>query len=154
MQSKFILWLLALTCVACAKDTVKDNSILKEHVGTWQLVFKSTSLKDSVTYDVMEGVKTIKIINGTHFSFFTHELPNNTDSLAAPVFVAGAGSYTLNGNVYKEFLEYCNFRKWENISFTFQLEVKGDSLIQSGVEEVKELNVSQTIVEKYIRIKL
>jgi len=157
MQKNIAIAALSLLSIACTTQPPVDNSTpKKEHIGSWQLVSKTTTIRDSVTYSNLEGQKTIKILNEDHFAFFTHEVktnPQDTTEKVAPQFVSGAGSFTLNGRVYAEYLEYCNYREWENNKFEFDLEVKGDSLIQSGVEEIKELKINQTIVEKYIRIK-
>lgn len=51
----------------------------------------------------------IKIINETHFSFLNHDMKKGKDS--TKVFVAGGGRYTLEGDQYNEFLEYCSARE-------------------------------------------
>jgi hypothetical protein len=137
------------------RQKVEGDAPKNSAIGTWELVSKTTTYGgDSVTHDVVAGAKTIKIINATHFAFLTHEVRVGSDTTAVvPVFVAGGGSYTLRDSIYTESLEYCNFREWENHKFSFILKVKGDSLIQSGEEEVEELKIRQTIVEKYIRVK-
>ncbi len=127
-----------------------DRTSVPSHVGTWRLVKKTTTIGDSVVIEDLSRQKSIKLLNETHFAFFTHELDSaNRDKVP---FVSGGGTYKLNAKVYNEFLEYCNYREWENHGFTFNLEVKGDSLIQSGEEEIKDLKIKQVIVEKYIRI--
>lgn len=145
----------ALACVGCVPPCQPESQAPKNNVlGTWQLVAKTTYRGDRVEHDKIAGTRTIKIINDTHFAFLTHEvaIPGDT-TRPEPVFVAGGGSYTLRDSIYTEVLEYCNFREWENHEFTFTLKVKGDSLIQSGEEKVEAANISQTIIEKYLRVK-
>lgn len=146
---------LALACAGCKPAHQPESPAPKNNaMGTWQLVAKTTYIGDTVKHDKIEGTRTIKILNDTHFAFLTHEAPIPGDTTRpAPVFVAGGGTYTLNDSVYTEVLEYCNFREWENHTFTFTLKVKGDSLIQSGEEKVEAANINQIIVEKYLRVK-
>lgn len=131
-----------------ADQTSKDLPIQ----GTWQLVSGVTIEKGKSTFtDYKKDMKQIKIINGTHFAFFNHDLKQGKD--AKPVFVAGGGKYTLKGNEYTEHLEYCNYREWENKSFNFKLTMKGDTLIQQGLEKDEKIGVDHEIIEKYVRLK-
>ena len=155
MKINILAGALALACAGCTPTHQPESQSPKNNaMGTWQLVAKTTYIGDTVKHDKIEGTRTIKIINDTHFAFLTHEVPIPGDTAkATPVFVAGGGTYTLRDSIYTEVLEYCNFREWENHKFTFTLKVKGDSLIQSGEEKVEAANISQTIVEKYLRVK-
>ena len=94
----------------------------------------------------------IKIIGDSHFAFLNHDLNKGVDSSLAH-FVSGGGKYTFNNNTYTEFLDYCNFREWEGHKFDFTIEFKGDTLIQSGIEKIEELEVDRKIIEKYLRIE-
>jgi len=155
MKINILAGALALACAGCTPAHQPESQSPKNNaMGTWQLVAKTTYIGDTVKHDKIEGTRTIKIINDTHFAFLTHEAPIPGDTTKVPpVFVAGGGTYTLRDSIYTEVLEYCNFREWENHEFTFTLKVKGDSLIQSGEEKVEAANISQTIVEKYLRVK-
>lgn len=120
--------------------------------GTWQLVSGITIEKGKSTFtDYKKDMKQIKIINGSHFAFFNHDLKMGKDP--KPVFVAGGGKYTLNGDAYTEHLEYCNYREWENKTFKFKLAMKGDTLIQRGFEKDEKIGVDHEIIEKYVRLK-
>ena len=94
----------------------------------------------------------IKIINDSHFAFFNHDLDKGKDSLSA-YYVSGGGTYRFNQGIYVESLEYCTARKWEGHTFEFTVEIKGDTLIQKGLEEVKELGVQREIIEIYLKSK-
>jgi hypothetical protein len=155
MKINILAGALALACAGCTPAHPSESQAPKNNaLGTWQLVAKTTYIGDTVKHDKIEGTRTIKIINDTHFAFLTHEAPIPGDTTKVPaVFVAGGGTYTLRDSLYTERLEYCNFRAWENHEFNFTLKVKGDSLIQSGEEKVEAANISQTIVEKYLRVK-
>lgn len=118
--------------------------------GTWQLVASKIIIKGDTTPTFpIEGQEMIKVFNGTHFSFFKHDVNKGKGPNA--VFDAGAGTYTLSGNNYSEHLSYCNYREWENRDFTFNVVLKDDTLIQSGIEKIDSLNINQEIIEVYIR---
>ncbi len=117
--------------------------------GTWELVSATTIQGDSSYQKDLSNKRMIKIINESHFAFLNHDLNKGQDSLKS--FVAGGGSYKLVEDKYTEFLEYCNYREWEENTFEFTLELKGDTLVQKGIEEIKELGVDQRIIEVYIR---
>ena len=44
-------------------------------------------------------------------------------------------------------------RDWERKKFVFQLTLKGDTLVQTGEENLPELGVKHTIVETYLKVK-
>lgn len=121
-------------------------------IGTWQLVAATSTQGDSTVSTFDPKVKMIKMINPTHFSFFSHDLNNGKDS-TFDSFSAGGGPYTLKDSIYTEHLEYFNERKWEGNSFEFVIKFTGDTLIQKGVEKVEALGVDHIIVEKYIKLK-
>lgn len=92
----------------------------------------------------------IKIINATHFSFLNHDLNKGNDSTST--FAAGGGAYSLDGNMYTEFLEYCSYREWEGNTFPFTVTIKDDTLIQQGVEKIEDLGVERLNIEKYVKV--
>lgn len=140
---------------SCAPDkpkNLKANST-SSISGTWQLIKVETIQGGETTIDhYTNGIKGIKMFNETHFSFFQHDLEQGKDSTA--LFVSGGGSYTLVDGSYNEYLEYCNFREYENNSFEFQVAIKGDTLIQKGQEEVEEIGIDKYIIETYVRVEL
>lgn len=93
----------------------------------------------------------IKIINPTHFSFLNHDV--NKGEGSTKFFVAGGGNYELKGNTYTEYLTFCNFREWEGHTFNFTVTFSGDTLVQRGIEELKELGVNREIIETYIKVE-
>jgi coproporphyrinogen III oxidase-like Fe-S oxidoreductase len=121
-------------------------------VGTWKLITGIVIEKsDTVVTDYTKNISFIKIINDTHFAFLQHDLNKGKDSAA--VFVSGGGSYSLSDSLYSEHLEYCSDRNWEGNDFKFTVEIKNDTLIQSGVEKVESAGVNRINIEKYIRVK-
>ena len=140
-----------ISCVSKTEDSMARQSQIPL-VGTWKLISGTVIEKgDTVITDYTKNISFIKIINDTHFAFLQHDLNKGKDSV--PVFVAGGGSYSLSKNSYKEHLEYCNARDWEGNDFTFTVDIKNDTLIQSGVEIVESAGVNRTNIEKYVRAK-
>ncbi len=152
LKQIYIVAILALLNFSCTNSN-QDTESKIDIIGTWELLSHETIKGDSVTRLNMDNQKLIKMFNDTHFSFFRHDLHPNQDStlVKEKVFVSGGGRYKLDGHAYTEFLEFCNYRSWENNQFDFSLEMKGDTLIQTGREKIVELNIDQEIVEKYIR---
>lgn len=147
-----ILLLLPVILLACETKTEKKPTESLPIAGTWELLSGTTVEKtDTAFTDYRKGQRTIKIINDSHFSFLRHDLVKGKDTAA--VFVAGGGRYTLSGNQYTEFLDYCNFREWEGNRFDFQLTLKGDTLVQTGREKVDGLGVDRIITETYVRTR-
>lgn len=129
------------------KKTIPSNQV----EGTWKLI-SGTVIENGDTNITRytEGISFIKIINRTHFAFIQHDLNKGQDS--ANVFVAGAGMYSLDGDSYTEHLEYCSARNWEGNDFTFTVSVKGDTLIQSGIEKIDAQGINRLNIEKYVKI--
>jgi hypothetical protein len=149
MKIKAVPVLLAIVLSSCAGKVSGPAPVLS---GTWKLITGTLIEKgDTVVTDYTKNISFIKIINDTHFSFLQHDLNKGKDSSA--VFVAGGGKYTLNGNSYTEHLEYCNDRMWEGNDFTFTISIKGDTLIQTGIEKVESAGVNRENTEEYIRVK-
>ena len=143
MKNLFIKIVLASSLFGCAnKDTPGQNKI----VGTWQLVYAETIESDSLEVKDLSNTRFIKIINDSHFSFL------NQDENSSGAFYGGGGTYTLNGNDYTETLSFTATEALRNHEFPFKVEFKGDTLIQSGLEEVKAAGLKRNITEKYIKI--
>ncbi|MCV9387930.1 lipocalin-like domain-containing protein [Reichenbachiella ulvae] len=143
------LLLLSVLLVSCAieKTNEQPSTLEQDLQGTWQLISQSIITEDSVIRDFTGDLEGIKIINNSHFTFFQHD----KDSLNR--YSSGAGQYVLEGNRYVEFLEYCSAREWEMHKFEFEVEIRNDTLIQSGVEKLPEVGVDRTLVEVYVRSK-
>jgi hypothetical protein len=120
--------------------------------GTWQLLSESKIENgDTLFTPLSTSQSMIKVINQTHFAFLRHDLKQGKDSLK--VFVAGGGTYMLNGDQYRENLEYCNFREWENHPFDFTVSIDRDTLTQMGREKIDGIGVDRIIVERYVRVQ-
>jgi hypothetical protein len=139
---------------SCAEKKEAGHKDLK---GSWQLFYASSSTKDTTMVTDLSHIKMIKILNDTHFAFMQHILKDDADTLAvrSNEFGGGGGTYTLIGNAYKEHLEFCSAAGYEGKDFDFTIEVRGDTLIQTGEEKLKDLGIGEEnlkLVEKYVRI--
>ena len=142
-----ILLLALLNCTN--KNTSKTIvSPANKLIGTWKMVYAEIKENDSIKVKDLSSTNFIKIINNSHFAFFNQEKHSSEN------FYGGAGTYTLNGEKYIETLSYTSVEAIKNHEFPFTIEIKGDTLIQSGIEEVKEAGINREIIEKYIKNKL
>jgi hypothetical protein len=147
MKGAFVAGLLIAVFFSCTE--VKNDLAVE---GTWKLISGTIIEKGDTTFtDYTKDRSMIKILNGTHFAFLNHDLNKGKDSTA--VFAAGGGVYTLDGNQYTEYLEYCSYREWEGNTFQFTVTIQNDTLIQQGVEKIENLDVERLNIEKYTRVK-
>ncbi|NMM50841.1 hypothetical protein [Marinigracilibium pacificum] len=150
MKNFSILLLTVLLFGSCSENNQDTQAEIIEEPnnlrGTWKMVYGEIRENDSLQIKDLTNIDFVKIINDNHFAFFNQAQDNPN------AFYAGGGSYELNGNKYVETLSYTNADALKGHSFPFTIELKGDTLIQFGLEEVKEANIKRHIVEKYIRI--
>jgi hypothetical protein len=146
-----MLTILMMSCEARKTDIgAPENSLPLE--GTWELLSETKIENGDTTYsEASKAQPMIKIINKTHFAFLRHDLTQGKDSTA--LFVAGGGRYTLKDHDYTEYLDYFISREWENNTFHFTVDIKNDTLIQSGIEKVEGLGIDRIIIEKYKRVE-
>lgn len=155
VKIKLLLLILAFFC-SC-ENQVEENinvDVSNPIIGTWgyssSIVIENG---DTTITEFSEDQKGIKIINDSHFAFLIHDKYQGKNENAAANFVAGGGTYNFDGTYYTESLEYCSDRAWENHEFKFRVEVKGDTLLQSGEEKVEETGEDRFLIERYIRIR-
>jgi len=152
MKINTVLAIIALSLMSCTGGM--NGKLSKQSpviTGTWKLLTGTLIEKgDTIVTHYTKNVSFIKIINDTHFAFLQHDLKKGQDSAA--VFVAGGGRYSLADSTYIEHLEYCSARNWEGNDFKFTVTIKGDTLIQSGIEKVESEGVDRINIEKYIRV--
>ncbi|TRX63271.1 hypothetical protein [Carboxylicivirga sp. M1479] len=153
---RFTLLILVIgLCYACCDEHKSTTVFPEQYVGTWQLVSSDYHSKDSVTSNMVEGQEMIKILTPTHFAFFLHDLAQGKDSTTV-AYMSGGGTVVFKDDEYTENLDFCTAREWENHSFHFKLELRGDTLIQQGVEELEDLGLGDEnllLIEKYIRVQ-
>jgi len=148
-QMKYSVFSILLLCLLnCANKSTSKTTVSSpnELIGTWKMVYAEIKENDSIKVKDLSSTNFIKIINASHFSFFNQ----NKDS--SKNFYGGAGTYTLNGEHYIEKLSYTSVDAVRDHEFAFTIQIKGDTLIQSGLEEVKEADINREIIEKYIKL--
>ena len=153
MKIRIIYALVAGLLWSC--DSNKNSAPQKQDPsqleGTWQLMSGTIIEKGDTTVNDYSGNQSmIKIINATHFAFLNHDLKKGKDSTAT--FAAGGGVYTLDGDQYTEYLEYCSAREWEGNTFQFTVKIEGDTLTQRGTEKIENLGVERLNIERYKRV--
>ena len=155
-MKQIIPFVAILTVLASCESAIEAKRLKNAPppiAGTWKLLSGTLIQKNDTTVtDYTKNQSFIKIINGDHFAFLTHDNDKGKDSANA-AFTAGGGHYTIHDSTYTEMLEYCSARQWEGNSFTFTVAIHNDTLIQKGVEKVKDLNVDRINIEKYVRMK-
>jgi len=145
------LFSIAILFISC-EGTKNETAIADKYPieGTWRLLTGTLIEKgDTTVTDYTKNVSFIKIINDSHFAFVQHDLRKGKDSTA--IFSSGAGRYELKDSTYTEHLEYCTAREWEGHDFTFTIDIRADTLVQSGIEKIDSLGVNRMNVEKYVR---
>jgi hypothetical protein len=146
----YLLSALVIGCLSCQKkpEVPPANSLQ----GTWKLLSGTLIEKgDTTVTDYTTKIEMVKIINATHFSFLNHDINHGKDSTAS--FAAGGGKYTLTGDEYVEYLEFCSDRQWEGHEFKFRVTVKNDTLVQTGTEVIENLNINRLNIERYVRVR-
>jgi len=147
---KISIALLLLIIVSCSQQSQhKAETTTPPIQGTWKLL-TGTLIEngDTITTDYTRNLSFIKIINDSHFAFLQHD--TRKDSVN---FSAGGGRYELKGNNYTEHLEYCNAKEWEGHDFSLTIFIKGDTLVQTGIEKIEAQGINRINTEKYIRLK-
>ncbi len=144
MKNSIYFLITLFVFASCHQKSTPTSSLDIE--GTWKMISAETIENDSLKLKDLSNTTFIKIINKSHFSFF------NQHKTGTENFYSGAGTYLLKGNKYTETLEFTTVKEIRNHEFTFQLEIKGDTLIQSGIEKVEAAGINRAIVEKYIKL--
>lgn len=134
---------------ACGAEINEKKALVA--AGTWRLVSGLSIQEGDTTFtDYTTGPEGIKIITKTHFAFLIHDLNKGQDSTAT--FVSGGGRASVDGLKYTEYLDYCNYRELEGEKFEFDLLLKPDTLVQSGIEKVEATGTERKIIETYVRV--
>ncbi|MGA9271536.1 MAG: hypothetical protein WBV45_13020 [Lutimonas sp.] len=132
---------------SCSKEMKEQEQSGSTLEGTWKMTYAEIRENDSVQVKDLSSTDFIKIINQSHFAFFNQERDTQDN------FTAGAGTYTFDGSEYVENLDFINFMDYRGHTFSFQVEIKGDSLIQQGHEKIEASGIDRYILEKYVRIE-
>ncbi len=147
MKSILIIAFAVFVFITCDNNNESIQKSNNDIIGTWKLIYGEVKENDSLTIKDISESDFVKIINKSHFAYFNqgHQEPIN--------FYGAGGTYTLENNIYTEKLSYTAWGDYRNRNFSFTVEISKDSLIQYGIEEVKEKGIKRYVIEKYIRIK-
>ncbi len=141
MRQICVVIIALITCVSCQNKSSK-NAI----EGTWKLIYAETKQGDSIQLKSFSNTDFIKIINSSHFAFI------NQDYETVENFYSGGGTYTYQENQYVETLSYTSVELMRNHEFPFTVRISGDTLIQTGIEDIKAAGIKREITEKYIKV--
>jgi hypothetical protein len=135
--------ILCLTLLGCRSE--RKNKI----EGTWRLVSGTLKTADTTTYDFSKlHYHGILMIYENHFAFVGRYVREG-DSLDA----YGGGTYTLDGNNYKESMDYHKNKQWIGETIPLVVSVKNDTLIQKGPRKIgKYQNSRFELYEVYERM--
>ncbi len=136
---------------ACTPSQPAAENKLK---GSWKLVSSVYIKNDTVMHNDLPGTSMMKILNDTHFAFLQHTV-DKADTTG--VFAGGGGTYTsARRSLHRDPGVVAAHATHEGNAFEFTIAFHGDTLIQEGVENLKELGAGEEnlhLVEKYLRIK-
>ena len=136
----FVLPLLALAACAPAStsaDATFANSASTRLIGTWELVSTRITRGDST---VMNGTapefRSLKILNGTHFSVVTRR--------GDQFLRAAAGRYTLSGDTYTELVDLVSAAQFTpGVAYTYRITVDGDTWTIDGGSGATQLKLQE-----------
>lgn len=149
----FIITIALLTACNNASQQTSTTQTKLPIQGTWKLISGTLIEKNDTTVtNYGNDTSFIKIINGDHFAFLSHDIKGGKDSATA-FFSCGGGAYDLKDSTYTEHLEYCNDRQWEGNDFSFTITINNDTLTQQGLEKIDSIGVNRINIEKYVRLK-
>jgi hypothetical protein len=107
--------------------------------GAWQLVYQKLTTPDTSIINTFDNPQ-IKIFSKSYFSFGYQESTGP---------FAGGGKYTLDGKKYVESIIYFPNLSYINKKLTFTVEIKNDTLYQSGIVDS---TANMSVHEKYVRL--
>ena len=143
---------LFIACQPVSSDTSATETA-NPMIGTWELISGTTIQgKDTTVTDYTKDKRFLKIIDATHFAFVGHDLNQGKDTAHA-FYSSGAGTYSLKDSSYTEHLQFCSDRAWEGHDFSFTIAFQNDTLTQTGIEKVENLNINRLNIERYKKVK-
>ena len=121
MKTLLVLCLLAGGSTAFACDSLQ---------GAWELTYAVYKDKDGkVLHEIKDGAeKSLKVLSLGHFSFITQGKDGKFS-------VAGAGTYTLQGNKYTEVVSFASLDRLLGKTYQFNCQMKDGLWIHSGSED-------------------
>jgi hypothetical protein len=119
--------------------------------GTWDLISGHSIRPDTTTQNFPRSdySRQIKFIGKNFYCWVRQDTSMKISGF-------GAGSYTLKGNTYTENLEMFYRTTFIGHTLTFKVEIKEDTLIQSGKMSLEDMGIGSynyNLYEVYTRIK-
>ena len=135
------IFLILVFLFGCTTTTVEEKNPIE---GTWELIYaKSSNTDTTYLFPVTDYERNIKMISRTHFVWIAQ------DTSREDIYGFGGGKYTLDGDNYTEYFEMFVNPALVGKSITFKVEVKGDTLIQSGTVPLKKFGFADYDGEDY-----
>jgi hypothetical protein len=143
MKKLVCILILSVFLLSCMQE--KKSPI----VGAWKLVFLQSYAGDSAVYDLSKVSGTqMKMWSDSNFLFVGNF---RLDTLILNNY--GGGTYTLEGNSYKENIIYHTEKANVGTIMKMILEIKNDTLTQTyPLKEDGQLDKSNYSIEKYVRL--
>ena len=121
MKELLVLLMISASSTAMACESLQ---------GAWELdyaVYKDQQGK--VVHEIKGGAeKSLKILTERHFSFITQGKDGK-------FMVAGAGTYSLDGSKYTEFVTHTSLHRLMGKTYQFNCEIRSGVWIQTGSED-------------------
>jgi hypothetical protein len=137
--------LFLLILIGCKQEPVNPIE------GAWNLIYVKTIANDSVVsqFPLTYQGSDIKIWTKENWSFVASF---KQDTITWEGY--GGGNYTMNGNIYMEYIVFHSDKNLIGQKLRMLMTVKNDTLIQIWpVDEEGTINKSDCTVERYARLK-
>jgi len=118
--------------------------------GTWQMIQMQMNERGKITnyFSDRYKVSQIKMWAGNHFMFVGKYQVDTTSS-----YRYGTGTFTLDGNIYEETIDYHFDQAYEGNKNKIWLEIRNDTLLHIfPVDNTGKPNQARHWIEKYIRL--
>ncbi|HOO99384.1 MAG TPA: hypothetical protein PLV06_07480 [Bacteroidales bacterium] len=118
--------------------------------GTWQMIQMQKVEREKVTNYFSQNyrISQIKMWSGNHFMFVGKYQVDTT-----VVYRYGTGTYTINGNIYVEDIDYHFDKSYEGRKNKIWLEVRNDTLLHIfPVDDTGRPIQARHYIERYIRM--
>ena len=117
--------MVGLLTPSVSAQTSSASSPSNPLIGAWRMVSYTLEFPDTTTTETDIDNPQTKIFTPSHFAF-GYQTDDGED------VVAGGGWYELNGDSYTEHVQYHTETNYVGDELTFTVNVKEDTLIQSG----------------------
>jgi hypothetical protein len=141
----FLSFFILLAIAACNKEPANPVK------GAWQLIYAKSVSNDSITasYPGQYQGSQVKMWSDNYWMFtgkFTQ------DTVVTDGF--GGGTYTLDGIVYKETIEYHSNESFIGQTIRMRIVIKNDTLVQAWPAlDNGDIDKSNYNCEKYVKVK-